>query len=303
MSTDGGSGNQHESRVKRLQKMKLKEKHKNNTTAAPRAKSHGGKAGVEHRRAPLPATNNDETENPLTRKKFRRLQTSANGREYFENLDKPGETTWEVPAGGAIVQTQIPKTSKVNRMQNKKRKIIMRKKTTSQKVTNPLTSVNRMFRRLETSIGGREYFENVNKPGQTAWEVPENAAIINGKPIIDKTSSTTNKEKVSSFNYSTTQEASDPNHHRKGGTSSRTLIEMSILTDELLLQPIVENGKNEEQELSMSTSSTHNTSKFYKRPTCSVINAFRLLCGALCCCLFFLYFLSYITLFFGIFFY
>ena len=302
MSTDGGSGNQHESRVKRLQKMKLKEKHKNNTTAAPRAKSHGGKAGVEHRRAPLPASNNDETENPLTRKKFRRLQTSANGREYFENLDKPGETTWEVPAGGAIVQTKIPKSSKVNRMQNKKRKIIMRKKTTSQKVTNPLTSVNRMFRRLETSIGGREYFENVNKPGQTAWEVPENAAILNGKPIIDKTSSTTNKEKVSSFNYSTTQEASDPNHHRKG-TSSRTLIEMSILTDELLLQPVVENGKNEEQELSMSTSSTHNTSKFYKRPTCSVINAFRLLCGALCCCLFFLYLLSYITLFFDIFFY
>jgi hypothetical protein len=260
-STDGGSGNQHLSRAEKLQKIKLKRKH---PTGAPSAKNHGGEAGVEHRRAPLepPARKKESME-------FRRLQTSANGREYFENLDRPGETSWEVPAG-ATVQTQAPKTlntSNVTGEENKNSKKLMRKETTSQRVANPMARVNRMFRRLETSIGGREYFENVNKPGQTTWEVPENAAVVNRKPVGKTTSS---------FNYSTTQEAPDPNHHHKG-TTSRKLIEMSILTDELLLLPNVENGKNEEQELSSS---------FYKGPTCSLINAFRLFCGELCCCLF-----------------
>ena len=46
-----------------------------------------------------------DTENPMRKKtnSFRRLETSVGGREYFENLGKPGQTTWKVPEGGEIV--------------------------------------------------------------------------------------------------------------------------------------------------------------------------------------------------------
>ena len=50
----------------------------------------------------------EETKNPTTgilgkkKQSFRRLKTSENGREYFENVDKPGETTWTVPADADV---------------------------------------------------------------------------------------------------------------------------------------------------------------------------------------------------------
>jgi hypothetical protein len=251
-------------------KKDLKKKH---STRALSAKSHGdGEAGVEHqRRAPLP---------PPAR----------------SPLPPPARKKVSMGLADAIVQPQARKMSNVKRVQNKNSKKILRKKTTPQKVENPMAHVNRMFRRFETSIGGREYFENVNKPGQTTWELPENAVVINGKPV-GKSTSTKKKNKDSSFNYSTTQESPDPNHRHKS-TTSRTLIEMSMLRDQLFSLPNDENDKNGEQERSLSLTYT---SKSYKRPTCSLINAFRLFCGELCCCLFciFVYFhvLHYLNLF------
>ena len=46
-----------------------------------------------------------DSENPMAKKtdSFRRLETSVGGREYFEDLDNPGETTWNVPEGAEVV--------------------------------------------------------------------------------------------------------------------------------------------------------------------------------------------------------
>ena len=189
----------------------------------------------------------DETTNPLDGKQeslgFRRLQTSVNGRE----MEKKEQTTDQKAMG--------------------------RNSTSQKSVTNPMTRVNRMFRRLETSIGGRKYFENVDKPGQTTWEIPEGATVI-GKASTKtkKKSSSSSPSSSSSCSVAQTKGTELGTNHRKA-LSSRQLIEMSILTDDLLALP-VENVEKEEQKLLSSVSS-----KSYKRPTCSVINFFRLCCG------------------------
>lgn len=47
----------------------------------------------------------EETKNPTREKKksFRRLKTSENGREYYQNVDQPEVTTWTVPGDAEVV--------------------------------------------------------------------------------------------------------------------------------------------------------------------------------------------------------
>lgn len=47
----------------------------------------------------------EETKNPTRKKKksFRRLKTSENGREYYQNIDQPEVTTWTVPGDAEVV--------------------------------------------------------------------------------------------------------------------------------------------------------------------------------------------------------
>ena len=50
-------------------------------------------------------TEQSENSTPLGKKKpsFRRLKTSENGREYYQNADQPEVVTWTVPADAEFV--------------------------------------------------------------------------------------------------------------------------------------------------------------------------------------------------------
>ena len=83
---------------------------------------------------------------------FRRLKTSENGREYYQNLDQPKETTWTVPVDADVVQAPLPSAN-------------LGKKKPS-------------FRRLKTSENGREYYQNLDQPKETTWTVPVDADVV-----------------------------------------------------------------------------------------------------------------------------
>ena len=76
------------------------------------------------------------------------------GREYYEN-EESGETTWVLPDDGEIVDG-----------------------TTGKKESGKMGRKKNSFRRLNTSEGGREYFQNMESPNDTTWVVPKDAEIV-----------------------------------------------------------------------------------------------------------------------------
>ena len=97
-----------------------------------------------------------------SRRSFRKLKTSEHGREYYEDMDANGQTTWSLPDGAEIVD--VAGQEKVQQSQDQTENLTSSKRTSS-------------FRRLSTSVGGREYYENVDKPGETTWSLPAGAKV------------------------------------------------------------------------------------------------------------------------------
>jgi len=116
---------------------------------------------------------------------FRRLKTSENGREYFQNVESPNETTWIVPNGAEILTPEShsknpylgPKKQQSNNGLSSEGTLLLAGEETKNPTTGILGKKKQSFRRLKTSENGREYFENVDKPGETTWTVPADADV------------------------------------------------------------------------------------------------------------------------------
>jgi hypothetical protein len=81
---------------------------------------------------------------------------SDTGKDYYSNTET-NETTWELPSGAVLVEEG---------------------EETRNPTTGTLGKKKLSFRRLKTSENGREYYQNVDKPEETTWTVPDEAEIV-----------------------------------------------------------------------------------------------------------------------------
>ena len=94
-------------------------------------------------------------------KSFRKHK-SDEGHEYFEDVNS-GDTTWVLPENAEISE-------------DKKNPLYPTMEDTSD--AEILVKKKNSFRRLNTSDGGREYFQNVQSPDETTWVLPNDATIV-----------------------------------------------------------------------------------------------------------------------------
>merc|ERR1711865_256220 len=89
---------------------------------------------------------------------FRRLKTSENGREYFQNVESPNETTWIVPNGAEILTPEShsknpylgPKKQQSNNGLSSEGTLLLAGEETKNPTTGILGKKKQSFRRLKT---------------------------------------------------------------------------------------------------------------------------------------------------------
>ena len=103
----------------------------------------------------VPSTTTDARKKKTGRKSFKRRTTSTDGRSYYEDTDNPGVTQWTVPADAEVFDAAV----------------LVPSLSTS-------TASKRSSYRVLADGWGRKYYQDMENPGVTQWELPTDGDIV-----------------------------------------------------------------------------------------------------------------------------
>ena len=124
---------------------------------------------------------------------------SADGKEYYSSIDRPGETSWSLPqdarvdgqdsgsgisgfggSGGTKEVKRLSKVMKARRNSSRAKQEKIRSQDIPIKhpgMSKEVMSVKRKTFKKHQSGDGKAYFENV-ETGKTEWKLPEDAVVV-----------------------------------------------------------------------------------------------------------------------------